>query len=125
MLISRVGRSRALRDQLVAAIRLRVVGLDRYAGVGKPVRRIFRRSGDGCGRDLGSVVELQGGGGGRRRLAQVVGRLSLGLRPDRRGLSAQRLDQVDRIARHVFACERLDLSRARGARRQKDEANSQ
>ena len=82
MLVGGVGRGRALGDELVAAIRLGVIGLDRDAGVGKPARRVFWRGGDGGGCELLRGVELPCRHGGCGGSAQIVRRPARGLRPD-------------------------------------------
>ena len=122
VLISRVGRGCALRHKLIAVVRLCIVSLDRDRGEGEPVRRILRRRGDCGGRELGCVVELRSRRRGSGGFAQVFRRLSLRLRPDRNGLGAQCLRQADRVARHIFARERLDV---RGTRRAGQEHQTQ
>ncbi len=125
MLEGGVSSRRALRDKFVAAVPLRVVRLDRDIGECEPVRRVFRRRRDSGRRQLRRIVKFRGGGRGRSGLPQVVWRPSFRLGADRRGLSAQRLGQADRVARHVLARERLDLRRGRRASREKRQANGE
>ena len=109
MLVGGVSRGRAAADELVAIVRLGVVGLDRGVRVGEPVGRIFRRRSDGGGGEFLRRAELAGDRGRGGSLAKVFGRLVPGQRPDRCGLGTQGLGQAHGVARHLLARERLHV----------------
>ncbi len=114
-LIGGVGRGRAAGHEIVAAIQLGVVGLDRQIRQGEPVGGVLGRGGDGRARQLLRGVEFGRSDGGSGVPAQFIGRPALDLRADRRRLVAQRLGQPHDVARHVLARVGLDLGADRRA----------
>ncbi len=121
MLVGGVGGGRASADELVATVRLGVVGLDRNVRVREPVGRVLRRGGDRGGGEFLRGAELAGDRRGRGGLAEVFRRLVLGQRPDRGRVRPQGLGQTHGVARHVLASERLSVRRKSGAGRRQQE----
>ncbi len=117
-LVGGVSRGRAIGDEVVAVVGLRVVGADRDVGERKPVGGILGRRRDrGCCQFLRGV-ELAGGRGGRSGLAKDVGRLAGDRRADLRRGDAKRFGEPHRVARHVLALIGPGLGREGGGRRQ-------
>ena len=121
MLISGIGRGRAAGDEVVAVVRLGVVGRSRDPGVSEPVRRVLGRRGDRRACELlgGSEVAARDGPRGLRQ--QLLRRLAFDLGANGGRRDAQSLREPHGVARHVLAREWLGLGRAGGARQQEHE----
>ena len=121
MLVGGIGRSRALCDHLVAVVRLGVIGRGGNSSVRKPVGRVLGRRDDRRASELLGVGEIGAhdspGGLGQ----QLLRRLAFDLGTNGRRRDAQSLRQPHGVARHVLACEWLDLGSADGARKQDQE----
>src|SRR5277367_5193120 len=104
-----IGGGLAARDHVVTSVRLRVVRLRAELGEREPCAGILRIGGDRCAEKRAGVLESLVGDSRRRILAQLIRGLALDLRPDLRGLFAQRFREPDDVAREILAGIGLDV----------------
>ncbi len=110
--IGGVGRGRSAGDELIAVVRLCVVGRGRDAGVSKPVSGVLGRGDDRRASELLGGAEVAADDGLGRLRQQLLRRLAFDLSANRRRGDAQRFREPHGVAGHVLAPERLDLRRA-------------
>ena len=104
-----VGGGLAARDHIVTPVRLRIVRLRAELGEREPCAGVLRIGGDRRAEKRAGVLESLVGDRRRRILAQLIRGLALDLRPDLRGLFAQRFREPDDVAREILAGIRLDV----------------
>ena len=104
-----IGGGLAARDHVVTPVRLRIVRLRAELGEREPCAGILRIGGDRRPEKRAGVLEFLVGDRRRRILAQLIRGLALDLRPDLRGLFAQRFREPDDVAREILACIGLDV----------------
>ena len=121
MLIGGISRGRAAGDEIVAVVRLGVVGRGRDPGVGKPVGGVLGGRGDRRAGELLGGSEVAAGDGPRGLRQQLLRRLAFDLGANGSRRDAQSLREPHGVARHVLAREWLGLGRAGGARHQDQE----
>ena len=104
-----VGGGLAARDHIVTPVRLRIVRLRAELGEREPCAGVLRIGGDRRAEQRAGVLESLVGDRRRRILAQLIRGLALDLRPDLRGLFAQRFREPDDVAREILAGIGLDV----------------
>ena len=104
-----VGGGLAARDHIVTPVRLRILRLRAELGEREPCAGILRIGGDRRAEKRAGVLESLVADRRRRILAQLVRGLALDLRPDLRGLFAQRFREPDDVAREILAGIGLDV----------------
>ena len=104
-----VGGGLSARDHIVTPVRLRIVRLRAELGEREPCACVLRIGGDRRAEKRAGVLKSLVGDRRRRILAQLIRGLALDLRPDLRGLFAQRFREPDDVAREILAGIRLDV----------------